>query len=94
MNRQRITIRGRVQGVGCRPYIYRLAVESALTGMVCNDTRGVTIEVQGSRDDVDAFRERLTNSTAADYPALMEITDCRSDEIAVVEKESVFHIIE
>ena len=94
LNRQRITIRGRVQGVGCRPYIYRLAVESALTGMVCNDTRGVTIEVQGSRDDVDAFRGRLTNSTAADYPALMEITDCRSDEIAVVEKESVFHIIE
>ncbi|MHC4238088.1 MAG: acylphosphatase [Planctomycetota bacterium] len=43
LNRQRITIRGRVQGVGCRPYIYRLAVESALTGMVCNDTRGVTI---------------------------------------------------
>jgi hydrogenase maturation protein HypF len=83
-----------VQGVGCRPYVYRLAAESALTGTVRNDTRGVTIEVQGCEADLDAFTAGLTDSTAADYPALMEIADCNVEKIAVVENESVFQIIE
>ncbi|MEN8127411.1 MAG: carbamoyltransferase HypF [Planctomycetota bacterium] len=94
MKRQRVTIRGRVQGVGCRPYIYRLAAESGLTGTVRNDTRGVTIEVQGSGTDLDAFAARLTDSASADFPALMEIVECDVQEIAVVDNESAFQIIE
>jgi len=91
--RQRITIRGRVQGVGCRPHIYRLATESGLTGTVRNDTRGVTIEVQGGRSALDAFVAKLTDAAASDYPALMEIAECVIDEIAVIENEAVFQII-
>ena len=46
---------GRVQGVGMRPYVYRLAAEFSLTGFVFNDTRGVTIEVQGTPEKLSQF---------------------------------------
>ena len=92
--RRQITIRGRIQGVGCRPFIYRLAVKSGLTGTVRNDTRGVTIEIQGDEVDLDAFTTRLNDSAAPDYPALMLIVECDVENIATVENESVFQIIE
>ena len=41
----RLSVRGFVQGVGFRPFIYRLASELELTGWVCNTARGVQIEV-------------------------------------------------
>lgn len=47
MQRQKIIIEGIVQGVGFRPFIYQLAQRLCLVGTVGNDTRGVTIEVQG-----------------------------------------------
>ena len=42
-----LTVSGHVQGVGFRPFIYQLAERFGLAGSVCNDTRGVTIEVEG-----------------------------------------------
>ena len=45
--RTRIEVRGIVQGVGFRPFVYRLAHELALAGWVNNDGAGVTIEVEG-----------------------------------------------
>ena len=50
---------GTVQGVGFRPYVYRLAGELSLGGFVLNDTRGVLIEVEGSATVIDRFLERL-----------------------------------
>ena len=92
--RQQITIRGCVQGVGCRPFIYRMAVVNELSGTVRNDTRGVTIEVQGSRADLDSFTAKLNDSSLPEYPPLMEIAGCNVREIAVVENEAFFQIIE
>ncbi|MEK6651230.1 MAG: carbamoyltransferase HypF, partial [Bacteroidota bacterium] len=54
-----IALRGAVQGVGFRPFVYRLARELRLNGHVLNDAAGVRIEVEGTTDAVDAFRRRL-----------------------------------
>ena len=45
--RCRIQVHGQVQGVGFRPFVYRLATELDLSGWVRNDADGVHIEVQG-----------------------------------------------
>jgi len=45
--RARIIVRGIVQGVGFRPFIYRLANDHELKGWVLNSTEGVVIEVEG-----------------------------------------------
>ncbi|MCP4246012.1 MAG: carbamoyltransferase HypF [bacterium] len=57
--RSRFDVRGQVQGVGFRPYVYRLARELGLNGQVANDTQGVTIDVEGPPNRVAAFAERL-----------------------------------
>src|SRR6187397_1075696 len=57
--RLRLRIRGAVQGVGFRPFIYWLAEELGLSGWVRNSPSGVTIEVEGARCDVEEFRHRV-----------------------------------
>jgi hydrogenase maturation protein HypF len=57
--RLRVEVRGAVQGVGFRPFVYRLAGELNLAGWVINDTRGVFIEVEGAEADLVRFLERL-----------------------------------
>jgi hydrogenase maturation protein HypF len=52
---RRIDIRGIVQGVGFRPWVFRLASARGLGGWVRNDASGVTIEVFGTPDALDAF---------------------------------------
>ncbi|MBI5394357.1 MAG: carbamoyltransferase HypF [Verrucomicrobia bacterium] len=59
MHRLRITIRGAVQGVGFRPFVYRLATELGLVGWVNNTTQGVVIEVEGVRHELENFLLRL-----------------------------------
>jgi hydrogenase maturation protein HypF len=54
-----VTICGAVQGVGFRPFVYRLATELNLAGWVKNSTLGVVVEVEGRRGDVDKFLHRL-----------------------------------
>jgi hydrogenase maturation protein HypF len=48
-----------VQGVGFRPFVYRLATEEHLAGSIGNDTDGVTIEIEGPTGSLDAFLARL-----------------------------------
>jgi len=59
--RARIVVRGAVQGVGFRPFVYRLATELGLTGWVSNSSQGVWIEVEGSQDQLDSFLLRVEN---------------------------------
>ena len=56
---RRIEIRGTVQGVGFRPWVYRLATAHVLTGWVRNDATGVTIEVYGEADAIARFEREL-----------------------------------
>jgi hydrogenase maturation protein HypF len=57
--RLRISIRGAVQGVGFRPFIYRLASEARLAGWVNNSSQGVFVEVEGTRQRLELFLLRI-----------------------------------
>ncbi len=57
--RAKVVVRGAVQGVGFRPFVYRLATELALEGWVVNSAQGVFIEVEGPRSALDQFLARL-----------------------------------
>ena len=57
--RQRIRLHGQVQGVGFRPFVFRLADEFGLAGWVNNTADGVTIEVEGIPPQLIAFRQAL-----------------------------------
>ena len=61
--RLKMEIRGAVQGVGFRPFVYRLATGLGLSGWVLNDIRGVFLEVEGDPEQLSAFRERLRVET-------------------------------
>ncbi len=58
----RIIINGRVQGVGFRPYVCKLARKMGLTGMVSNNEEGVIILVSGASDDVLEFYQDLVSN--------------------------------
>jgi len=75
--RKAIEVSGIVQGVGFRPYIYRLAGERNLAGSICNTAAGVSIEVQGPPVAVDDFLARLS----VEAPPLARITDITVREI-------------
>ncbi len=57
--RVRISIQGAVQGVGFRPFVYRLATEMDLAGWVVNSSQGVRIEAEGKPPALRVFLERL-----------------------------------
>ncbi len=57
--RLRLSLQGAVQGVGFRPFVYRLATELELSGWVVNDTTGVFIEVEGPACVLEQFLTRL-----------------------------------
>ncbi len=77
MQRKKIIIEGIVQGVGFRPFIYQLAKRFGLTGSVCNDTRGVTIEVEGQ---VSALHQFVT-AIRSEKPPLSVIQSLDAQEI-------------
>ncbi len=63
--RLRIVIRGAVQGVGFRPFIYRLATAAGLPGWVINSAQGVFIEVEGEHDVLQEFLQRIETEKPA-----------------------------
>ena len=59
IQRLSVAIRGAVQGVGFRPFIFRLADEMRLTGWVINNTQGVFIEAEGPAEELRTFLLRI-----------------------------------
>jgi hydrogenase maturation protein HypF len=57
--RLRAVVRGAVQGVGFRPFVYRLAHDLGLTGWVANSPHGVVIELEGGQEALRSFLLRL-----------------------------------
>jgi len=69
-----IRVRGVVQGVGFRPFVYRLAQANALTGWVLNGDQGVEIHLEGTEKDLAAFvREIRIKPPAAAHIAEIEV---------------------
>ncbi len=86
--RQAVLVCGVVQGVGFRPFVYRLACEEKLAGFIGNDTDGVTIEVEGDAARVKAFVARLRSET----PPLARIDSITVRDVAAT-CESGFRIV-
>jgi len=78
--RRQIEVSGIVQGVGFRPYIYRLATGRHLSGTIRNTSAGVTIEIQGPAETVQDFVDRLP----AEAPPLARITNLAVREVPCV----------
>ncbi|MEO6964422.1 MAG: carbamoyltransferase HypF [Acidobacteriaceae bacterium] len=86
--RKHIQVRGIVQGVGFRPFVYNLAVSLDLAGYVFNSSAGVTIEIEGREPAVHRFVEALRS----DPPQLAEVTDIEVSSIDV-RGDSTFSIL-
>jgi hydrogenase maturation protein HypF len=86
---RRIEIRGTVQGVGFRPWVYRLAREEGIGGRVRNDPQGVTIEAFGSGPAMAAFLRRLADSP----PAAARVRHLQA-EVIPAEPADAFVIVE
>lgn len=74
IERLRVSVAGVVQGVGFRPFVYRLARELNLKGWVGNSCEGVTLEVEGAKASVEEFAARLR----AESPPPSCIQSCQS----------------
>ena len=74
--RLKIDINGLVQGVGFRPFIYKIAARNRLNGYVLNNTEGVEIEVEGEEKDINNF----INSIEKESPPLTSISDIKVSE--------------
>ncbi|MEJ2544082.1 MAG: acylphosphatase, partial [Calditrichaceae bacterium] len=77
IQRKRITVNGIVQGVGFRPFIYKLATELQLTGFVSNSSSGVIIEIEGPKQILNSFINRLL----IEAPPLSEISEIQTTKI-------------
>ena len=71
ITRRHIHIRGIVQGVGFRPFVFNLAQRHKLSGYVLNSSAGVIIEAEGPEKELVQFLESLSN----DAPPLAQIED-------------------
>jgi len=85
---QHYLLSGRVQGVGFRPYVYRLAIQHGLTGWVKNLAGQVEIKVQGTPAALDTFAQALVKC----LPPLAQLASVKC-EPADVEALTTFTIL-
>ncbi len=88
MNQYRIHIRGLVQGVGFRPYVYRLATAKGLRGYVDNSNNGLLIVLQSTPEERDEFLNDLVQSA----PEVAFIEDIEVTDVDCVELCDRFEI--
>ena len=88
VQRRRMLIQGIVQGVGFRPFVYGQARDLGLSGFVFNDSRGVTIEIEGHAASLERFTRALREQT----PPLARIDAVFTEQIAPLH-EATFEII-
>lgn len=77
MKRYKYIIKGQVQGVGFRPFVYKSALDFKLAGFVKNDINGVELEIQGEQKDIELFEESLRLK----LPLLARIDEIQKTEI-------------
>ncbi|MFC2047841.1 carbamoyltransferase HypF [Chloroflexota bacterium] len=88
-----ISVRGVVQGVGFRPFVYQLATKHNLKGWVCNTSEGVKIEVEGEAETIEQFSRDL-NEQAPPRASIEDITIQRlPDRYKKYEKFEIRHSI-
>ena len=64
----RVHIKGIVQGVGFRPFVYNLATRLELKGWVKNTSAGVEIEVDGEKDTLGFIHPKITGRSPNTFP--------------------------
>lgn len=88
MARRAFVAAGQVQGVGFRPFVYRLAREEGLTGTVGNTSEGVRMEVQGAPQAVARFGRRLQT----ELPPLARLVALAEEDLKPLPGEAAFVI--
>ena len=88
IQRKSIQVNGIVQGVGFRPFVYRLADHLKVAGFVNNNSDGVTIEIEGQQDALNRFIEILQTKS----PPLAIISEITLSDIPTKNEKS-FRII-
>lgn len=87
VRRLRLRVRGAVQGVGFRPFAYRLARAMGLSGFVLNDSAGVLIEVEGVDADCfpDAIRTQAPPLARIDAIDVLELDPAGGERFEILE---------
>ena len=89
LQRWHFQLQGIVQGVGFRPFVYRLAMALQLTGWVCNTTEGLHIETEGSIEQLEVFASKLRHEA----PPHSLITHLKQWEVSC-QGETQFQILD
>lgn len=89
VQRVRIELTGIVQGIGFRPWVYRLAAKNGLGGFVCNSAAGALIEIEGTAAAIKSFGDELRDPT---LPG-MKIMSSKTFELSPVDGGSEFRIV-
>lgn len=93
--RARIDVEGTVQGVGFRPFVYRLARELDLAGLVRNTTNGLMIEVEGHAAIIEQFLHRLQadapGSAFVEAVTVRAMLPCDQTDFSIHTSEAVGH---
>lgn len=85
----RIRVKGTVQGVGFRPFVYRIARANNLRGTVANTAAGVVIDIEGNSAAIDRFYQQLV----AQAPPLSSIDSIDVEDLISSEDRTDFRII-